>query len=402
MSDAIRWELIQHAGTELSRVISGTKESLEFQTQGIKNISTEFHSLTEVLSLIEGNIRGVNTVTRDNAEKSKQCAEEVMDTTSAMKQLEGDFKSVQDLLRTIDAVAKQTNLLALNATIEAARAGDAGKGFAVVASEVKELSRNAAKVNSEIQETISKVTQSVAKLSQRLSSVHGLMTEAQTSSEKSCLSAEKIVASSQEMQLRLEGTRDELRKIDSSMSASDIQLNEISVIGTTFESLMGLLKFQGVFEKNNDPLQRIAPLCESSQYENKERFSQSLGETLLGDHDVLISITDPRGIIEYANEKFCKIAGYDPNELLGKPHNIVRHPDMPKKAFQDLWNVLKSKQVWQGYVKNKTKSGGFYWVKATAFPIIGADGNIKGYISVRFKPNREAIGRAIELYRRLP
>lgn len=402
MSEAIRWELIQYAGAELSRVISGTIERLEFQTQGVKSVSAAFQSLTAVLSTIESGISSVNTITRDNAEKSRQCAEEVMDTTSAMKQLEGDFKSVQALLRTIDAVAKQTNLLALNATIEAARAGDAGKGFAVVASEVKELSRNAAKVNSEIQETISRVTQSVAKLSQRLASVHGLMTVAQTSSENSCLSAEKIVASSREMQTRLKGTRDELGKIDSSMAASNVQLNEVSVIGTTFESLMGLLKFQGVFDRNNDPLERIVPLSESSQYENRDRFLQTIGEVLLGEQDVLISITDPRGIIEYANERFCEIAGYERIELLGKPHNIVRHPDMPKTAFQDLWGVLRSKQVWQGYVKNKTKSGGFYWVKATAFPIISADSSVRGYISVRFKPSRQAIGRAIELYRKLP
>ncbi len=75
---------------------------------------------------------------------------------------------------------------------------------------------------------------------------------------------------------------------------------------------------------------------------------------------------------------------------------------MPKTAFKDLLEVLKAKGVWQGYVKNKRRNGGFYWVKATAFPCLNASGEIEGYISVRFKPTGEAIQRAMQAYRRLP
>lgn len=402
MSDLIRWELIQNAGLELSNVIRGTKSSLEFQVEGIHGITKSFAELEKVLGTIDGNINQVSVATSDNSDKSKQCADEVKDATAAMQRLEGDFKSVQQLLRTIDAVARQTNLLALNATIEAARAGDMGKGFAVVASEVKELSRNASKVNGEIQETIAKVSRSVAGLSQQLASVHELMSQAQQSSERSRASADTISDSAKAMQGSLLNTRGELDKIDRSMMESNVQLNEISVIGTTFENLMGLLKFQGVFEKLNDPLERIAPLAEASTFTNHNRFMQTQGEVPVKDHDVLISITDPRGIIQFANKTFCDIAGFTAEELVGKPHNIVRHPDMPKTAFKDLWDVLHSKQVWQGYVKNKTKSGGYYWVKATAFPRIVAGGGIEGYISVRFRPSREAVARAIEIYRKLP
>lgn len=401
MTDLIRWELIQHAGDELGQVINGTKASLEFQLEGVRSIGEAFRSLNHALSVIEGNIGQVNTVTRDNAAKSQRASVELMDSISAMAQLENGFKSVQGLLRTVDAVAKQTNLLALNATIEAARAGDAGKGFAVVANEVKELSKSTSKVNHEIQETITKVSKSVQALSSQLSNVHELMNEAYKASEQSCVSADSIVESSQEMQKSLEATRSELGKIDHSMLESSVQLNEISVIGTTFENLLSLLKFQGVFDKLNDPLERIAPLAEQSTYENSQRFVQTAGELVLSEHDVLISITDAKGIIQFANKTFCRIAGYTQEELMGKPHNVVRHPDMPKTAFQDLWAVLNSRQLWQGYVKNKTRTGGFYWVKATAFPCI-VNGQITGHISVRFRPSREKIEQAVKIYRKLP
>lgn len=402
MSDLIRWELIQNAGNELVRVITGTKSSLETQNVGIRNILNSFSNLTGVLKLIDGNIVQINQVITETASRNKTCANEVLSTTRAMKELETRFQSVQSLLRTIDAVANQTNLLALNATIEAARAGDAGKGFAVVAGEVKELSKNTQKVNNEIQETIKIVWESITQLSKQLGDVHALMNQAVTASEQSRSSAEAIVQSSRQMQGGIQSTTQELGNIDRSIQSTGIQLNEVSVIGQTFENLMKLLKFLGVFEKLNDPLERLGPIVSASTYMNESRFLQTDGEVKLKEDDVLISITDPRGVIKFANKTFCDIAGYKNEELIGIPHNIVRHPDMPKTAFADLWAVLESKQLWQGYVKNKTKSGGFYWVKATAFPCLGAGGVITGYISVRFKPPMEAILRATDAYRRLP
>ena len=96
----------------------------------------------------------------------------------------------------------------------------------------------------------------------------------------------------------------------------------------------------------------------------------------------LLSETDEKGIIRYANDEFCKFAEYTLEELIGKPHNIVRHKDMPKSAFEDLWKTVKSGKAWKGFVKNKTKQGNFYWVFATVFPFISCDGS-KGYISCR-------------------
>jgi PAS domain S-box-containing protein len=103
----------------------------------------------------------------------------------------------------------------------------------------------------------------------------------------------------------------------------------------------------------------------------------------LVEDNVLISKTNSKGIITYASQKFCDLAGYTKSELIGQPHNIVRHPDMPKEAFEDLWNTVQSGQIWTGEVKNRKKDGGFYWVKANVSPDFNYNGDLIGYTSVR-------------------
>lgn len=121
-------------------------------------------------------------------------------------------------------------------------------------------------------------------------------------------------------------------------------------------------------------------------------------EVFLEKSTMIVSETDLKGRIIYANNDFCKIAGYTKDELIGKPHNTVRHPDMPKAAFKDLWETLQKGSVWKGIVKNRTKNGGYYWVSATAYPVTKSGGE-KRYISVRTKPSNEEIQHAVELYK---
>ncbi|MCK9372491.1 MAG: PAS domain-containing protein [Sulfuricurvum sp.] len=121
-------------------------------------------------------------------------------------------------------------------------------------------------------------------------------------------------------------------------------------------------------------------------------------EYLLEDTDFLVSQTDAHGKIVFANEDFCKIAGYTLHELVGKPHSIVRHPDMPKEAFQALWKTLKGGNIWKGYIKNKTKDGGYYWVFATVYPNVGYKDGKSGYISCRRKANAIEIRTAFDHY----
>ena len=101
------------------------------------------------------------------------------------------------------------------------------------------------------------------------------------------------------------------------------------------------------------------------------------------DSSNIVSITDTKGVIKYVNEKFCEITGYSKEELIGQPHNIVRHPDMPKEAFANLWKTIQAKKIWQGVVKNRKKDGDYYTVDATILPITDEDDNIIEYIGLR-------------------
>lgn len=112
---------------------------------------------------------------------------------------------------------------------------------------------------------------------------------------------------------------------------------------------------------------------------------------------LITSTTDLDGIITHVNQAFIEMSGWDKDQLLGKPHYILRHPDMPKLAFQDLWNTVQEGKKWHGYVKNLRKNGGFYWVYATIVPSF-RDGKIKGYTSVRRKPSRSKVNEMQSLY----
>ncbi|HEY9199535.1 MAG TPA: methyl-accepting chemotaxis protein [Gammaproteobacteria bacterium] len=120
-------------------------------------------------------------------------------------------------------------------------------------------------------------------------------------------------------------------------------------------------------------------------------------EIFMNDGEMLVSKTDLKGIITYANDAFIRISGFSESELLGAPHNLVRHPDMPKEAFLDLWNTIKAGRPWVGMVKNRAKSGDHYWVKANVTPLI-ENGTVTGYMSVRNKPSRTEIEAAQALY----
>jgi len=112
----------------------------------------------------------------------------------------------------------------------------------------------------------------------------------------------------------------------------------------------------------------------------------------------LISTTSPDSRITYANEHFTNIAGYSAEELEGNYHKIVRHPDMPKAVFEDMWTHLEDKRSWMGTVKNRCKNGDHYWVNAYVTPIVNDKGDIFEYQSVRATPSRDDIARAEKYY----
>ena len=111
----------------------------------------------------------------------------------------------------------------------------------------------------------------------------------------------------------------------------------------------------------------------------------------------LVSMTDTKGIITYVNDEFVRLSGFTREELIGQPHNLVRHPDMPAAAFADLWATVKAGNPWHGYVKNRCKDGAFYWVDANVTPV-QEQGQVVGYVSIRSKPSRVQVAEAERIY----
>jgi aerotaxis receptor len=120
---------------------------------------------------------------------------------------------------------------------------------------------------------------------------------------------------------------------------------------------------------------------------------------LFPDSLTLLSTTDTQSHITYVNEAFVEVSGFNREEIMGQPHNTVRHPDMPAEAFADMWATLKAGQSWTALIKNRRKNGDHYWVRANATPI-QRDGVVTGYMSVRTKPEAQEVTAAEDLYRR--
>ncbi|MDQ6953127.1 MAG: methyl-accepting chemotaxis protein [Mariprofundaceae bacterium] len=123
-------------------------------------------------------------------------------------------------------------------------------------------------------------------------------------------------------------------------------------------------------------------------------------EVVMEDDDIIVSTTDLKGRMLTVNHTFLQISGFTEEELIGKAHNLVRHPDMPASAFQNLWDVIQTGDPWTGIVKNRCKNGDFYWVQANVAPII-ENGQTTGYLSVRTKPSAEDIKAASDLYEKI-
>jgi len=121
-------------------------------------------------------------------------------------------------------------------------------------------------------------------------------------------------------------------------------------------------------------------------------------ERLLGEDELIVSKTDTKGIITYANDVFCRMAAMEESELLGRPHNIIRHPDMPRAVFKLLWETLEARREIFAYVVNLAADGAHYWVLAHVTPTLDQNGRIIGHHSNRRCPSRQAIEAVTPVY----
>ncbi len=130
----------------------------------------------------------------------------------------------------------------------------------------------------------------------------------------------------------------------------------------------------------------------------KRKIQPTQKERVMRDNDFIVSKTDLKGRISYANKIFIEFSGYSQDELLNTQHNVIRHPDMPRAVFNLLWKTLESGQEFNGYVKNMSKDGGFYWVFANVTPSYDNNNKLIGYYSVRRKPSAQAVSVVEPIY----
>ena len=130
----------------------------------------------------------------------------------------------------------------------------------------------------------------------------------------------------------------------------------------------------------------------------KNNIKPTKNERLFPEDKILVSKTNPKGVITYCNAGFIDISGYSESELLGTHHNIVRHPDMPRVIFSLLWETLQSNREFNGYIKNLAKDGSYYWVFANITPSYSPDNELLGYYSVRRKPEPDKLNYIQNLY----
>ncbi|SMC09265.1 methyl-accepting chemotaxis protein [Nitratiruptor tergarcus] len=134
---------------------------------------------------------------------------------------------------------------------------------------------------------------------------------------------------------------------------------------------------------------------------NKRGIEPKNSESPFALDELFFSITDPKGIILTGNDVFQEVSKFDRDELIGKPHNIIRHPDMPRAIFKAVWDTIKAGKPFVGYVKNMAKDGSYYWVLAAIYPVVNEEGEIEKYISIRLKPSSKIFDLIPNLYKEI-
>lgn len=395
--------LVANAGKQLNSLANSAEKVITKQVSDIVSSSKSFSEMGERMGGVQQSVlqvdQSVSQVVRDAEESSS----ELRRVKENMVNLEEQFSSIDSLLATIGKISDQTNLLSLNATIEAARAGEHGRSFAVVAKEVKDLAATTKQANEEIKATMVSVNDSIQDLSKSVQLSLDKTGQAIEATRVATENASAIERESNSFHELFEEFSEKFGVMANNSTNVEAQMKELKVIGDTFGFLMNLVERQDLTSGNlqQDPLERLIPLAEASDFYDASRFTSVESEYVLGSDQILLSATDTTSKITFANSAFFEASGFTEKELVGKPHNTIRHSDMPKTAFADLWDTIKRGQMWQGYVKNKTKTGGYYWVKATVFPCYEAD-QIIGYLSLRTKPEPQKIQLAKEIYAKLP
>lgn len=394
-------DLVEKSSQELLGVTQHSSKIIVDQTKQIKSSLQDFGQLVQNFDEMHKHIERIASEIHSISRESGENFSTIKNVNSEMTSLVSEFHAINGLIKTINSIADQTNLLALNATIEAARAGEHGKGFAVVANEVKELSRTAKQANEKIQTAIGDIGGTIVKLSELLEKTLSRIETSSQNIQGTTINVETLSNENSVLHKRVINTKNVFEGVGQVSELLECELNQLSTIGSTYRYLSVLMRAKGFFNGHEDPVARFEEATKDVAEQFSHRFQVENDEYRLTQNDILISSTDLKGLITFANDKFYEIAQYERGSLIGKPHNIIRHPDMPKFGFSDLWQTIQAGDLWHGVVLNRGRLGRSYWVRATVFPCF--EGNkIIGYISVRSTPSVDEIERAKKVYKKVP
>lgn len=176
---------------------------------------------------------------------------------------------------------------------------------------------------------------------------------------------------------------DELLYFSKKHGRNRAKIELYDALGGNKEIKEDIMALQGKIE--NDHISKLEKLVDEKTQELQKNLSKLQSYAKAIDVNSIASISDPKGIITYVNDKFCEVSGYSKEEVLGKPHSIIRHPDTPKEEFKQMWETIKNKQIWQGRIKNRKKNGDPYIVQSAIVPILDTEGNIVEYIATRYE-----------------
>lgn len=368
----------------------------------------EIQQIVTSINHLQKNSREVAEEVKDTLRLSKtsrnvtgQTMGMMEEASSKMGALDESLNEVTKGLAIIEDISSEINLLSLNASIEAARAGEFGKGFSVVANEVKSLASKTKGVSEGINKIILSTQESADNLARSFEQVKEKLQDSQESATAIQKNMDIVNANTNDLYEELKVSGSSLLKMSEASMEVESKLQDFQFIKTTLSSLLEMEE-RGLGKDRADTCASMSIFASLAELSTTHRSVSvdSAKEIPLSDSDVLISQTDRRGIIQYANESFVEASGFSIEELMGKPHNLVRNSFMPKSAFAHMWQTIKKGEIWQGIVVNRSKDGRHYWVLATVYPHY-EEGRLMGYISVRVKPDPRLVVQALDIYPRL-
>ncbi|MCB1184355.1 hypothetical protein KDM41_13045, partial [bacterium] len=304
-------ELLRASGTELHHVATSATQSINRQMEAIRQSIADFQEITANIDQVDARSTAVQEDMGSVVTGTEQVSRRLAEVGDKMGDLENHFASIDNLLNTVNEIADRTNLLAVNAAIEAATAGEAGRGFAVVASEVKKLSHTTKVANEQIQDTLTTIGAAIHELSARVQDSRDVMDESLATVGHARTSVAEIHANTREFQNRIHDSLKTFNALDAASAAVENEIGEFHTIGETVGFLVELMRVSGLLKTPLDPLQRLSEVVAASTFNRPDRFSDRQEEYVLRPDDILISATDPKGRITFANNIFYRVAQYE-------------------------------------------------------------------------------------------